>query len=45
VPMLEAASLEEEADMVEMWANLLTSAAKGGPVLPSYVALLAELSR
>jgi len=43
-PILEACSLEEEDDMGTRWANLLAAAASGDAVLPSYVAMLANLS-
>jgi hypothetical protein len=47
VPLLEQASLEDEADdeMVVRWAALLANAAGGGSrVLPSFPAILAQLS-
>jgi len=44
LPLVEAAALEDDDDMIERWANLLASAATDNSVLPSYVRLLSELS-
>jgi hypothetical protein len=46
-PLLEAASLQEEPDLQNVWANLLANAADGRqmtPVEPSFVAMLRNLS-
>jgi hypothetical protein len=47
-PLLEAASLEEDDDIRERWANLLANAADSGnksrTVQPSFVAILKELT-
>lgn len=46
VPALEKASLEDAHNhvMIELWANLLASAATGQKVEPRYVGIIAELS-
>jgi hypothetical protein len=46
-PLVEAASLQEEPDLQNVWANLLANAADGRqmtPVEPSFVAMLRNLS-
>jgi hypothetical protein len=43
-PLLEAAALEDENDMIDRWANLLATAASENGVLPSFVTILANLS-
>jgi hypothetical protein len=46
IPSIESASLEDPTDdvMIEIWSNLLSSAASGAEVEPKYVAILKELS-
>lgn len=47
VPLLEGASLEDDPELSEKWAGLLTSAAAGSnapPVLPSFPVALAQLT-
>jgi len=44
LPLVEAASLEDEEEMIERWANLLAAAASGKSVLPSYIQILSQLS-
>lgn len=44
VPILESAGLEDNDDLIEMWAGLLASAASEGEILPSFVGILSELS-
>jgi hypothetical protein len=46
-PLLESASLQEETELQEIWANLLANAAdtgQGNPVEPAFPAMLKELS-
>ncbi len=45
VPLLEKGSQEEASDdfMIDMWANLLVSAATSKQVLPRYVGIIGEL--
>jgi hypothetical protein len=44
VAVLEGAGLESDADLVEMWAGLLASAASSSEVLPSFPKILGDLS-
>jgi len=44
VPLLEGASLEEDPEMVEIWAGLLASAATSNQPLVSFVYILREIS-
>ena len=45
IPLLEGATLEEDASMQERWAALLSNAIAGNKdVTPSYVSILSELS-
>ena len=45
VPLLEAASLEEEESMQTKWANLLANAVSGSlDITPNYIEILKELS-
>lgn len=44
LPLLEGASLEDNSDMVEMWAGLLSSASVAGQSIVSFVYILKELS-
>jgi hypothetical protein len=46
-PLLESASLQEDDELQERWANLLANAAdprKGSPVTPAFIAILKDLS-
>lgn len=43
VPLIENASLEEDEDIVNMWANLLANAATSDGVKSSYTSLLKEI--
>jgi hypothetical protein len=45
IPILEKGSLEEDDDLHDRWVNLLANASlKPGAILPSFVAILGELS-
>lgn len=44
VPILEGAGLEDNDDLIEMWAGLLASAAGNCKVLPSFAHILTQLS-
>lgn len=43
VPLLESGSLEDDGDIVNMWANLLATASVSKKVRTSYVGILKEL--
>lgn len=43
VPILESAGLEEDEDLIELWACLLASAASGAPVSAAFPAILSQI--